>query len=189
MYRIHLGVLLASLVFSCTNLNGLAWADDQKPDPASPKEQKPGAPLDMAQFGQMGGDLIKALKATPGCLGVDSGRMTSGKFVIFAFFENKKSAMEWYYSPTHQKFMDMIAPVRNKKRVPMKGVPDDVPVMAVASISFSGKPALENSKIPFSQIAIELYTPLTGGLNVGGSFAPDKFRDVRKEVDTKPKDK
>ena len=31
----------------------------------------------------------------------------SGKMVIFAWFENKKAALAWYYSDVHQKLMKM----------------------------------------------------------------------------------
>src|SRR5262245_51088535 len=44
------------------------------------------APKKDGPFGDLGG----ALKATPGCLGVESARTSSGKQVIFAWFENKK---------------------------------------------------------------------------------------------------
>jgi hypothetical protein len=47
--------------------------------------------------------------------------------------------------------------------------------VTVASISFKGKPAIKDSPIPFSQISIEMYTPLSGGISVGGSFAPEAF--------------
>ena len=36
-------------------------------------------------------DLVGALKATPGVLGVDAGQMISGKQVIFAWFEDMKT--------------------------------------------------------------------------------------------------
>jgi hypothetical protein len=182
-----LAILLGVLLVASAGTGGGRGEDDQKAKPDPAKSSKPGAPLEMAQLAQMGEDLIKALKATPGCLGVDRGQMSSGKFVIFAFFENKKAAARWYYSPAHQRFMDMIAPDRNRKHVPMKEVPEDVPVMALASISFVGKPALENSKIPFSQIAIELFTPLTGGIHIGGGFSPDAFRELRRELHVQPK--
>ncbi len=58
--------------------------------------------------GQQGGipDLIGALKSTPGVLGVDAARGTmNGKTVIFAWFENKKAALAWYYSETHMAVM------------------------------------------------------------------------------------
>src|SRR5437660_11332176 len=57
---------------------------------------------------QQGGfpDLIGMLKATPGVLGVDAARGTlNGKMVIFAWFENKKAALTWYYSAGHQALM------------------------------------------------------------------------------------
>ncbi|MDT4898958.1 MAG: hypothetical protein QOH25_4035 [Acidobacteriota bacterium] len=37
-------------------------------------------------------DLVAGLKATPGCLGVETARTDSGKSVIFAWFEDKKAA-------------------------------------------------------------------------------------------------
>src|SRR5262245_56577299 len=156
------------------------------PARAGEKQPKTPPPGGEAQLKQLGDELIKGLKATPGCLGVDSGQMSSGKAVIFAFFENKKAAMKWYYSPTHQKAMDLLNPDRDRKHVPMRGVPDDVPVMAVAAITFGGKPAAGRLKLPVSQISIELYTPLSGGLNVGGGFSPDAFRALRRAPRGKP---
>src|SRR5215471_6937399 len=47
-------------------------------------------------------DLVGGLKATPGVLGVDTARTSSGKMVIFAWFENKKAVLNWYYSDMHQ---------------------------------------------------------------------------------------
>ena len=45
----------------------------------------------QAGFGEL---LIKAAKASPGCLGIETGRTTSGTLVIFAWFEDKKV---WLY--------------------------------------------------------------------------------------------
>src|SRR5437016_10309430 len=43
-------------------------------------------------------DLIAGLKATPGCLGVETAMTASKKQVIFAWFEDKKAVLKWYYS-------------------------------------------------------------------------------------------
>src|SRR2546430_1188949 len=51
-------------------------------------------------------DLVGALKATPGVLGVDAAQTLSGKQVIFAWFENKQAVMNWYPSPVHRKLMN-----------------------------------------------------------------------------------
>jgi len=120
--------------------------------------------------------LPDAIKSTPGCLGVETAMTESGKMVIFAWFENKKAALAWYYSDTHQVLMKMGsggAPPR--PRGPMADVPDDGrPIMAIASIVLArpqdGIP--QSGLPPVSQIAIELYTPLPGGLAAGGRFAP-----------------
>src|ERR1044071_9190060 len=47
-------------------------------------------------------DLVGGLKATPGCLGVETAKTASGKTVIFAWFEDKKALLKWYYSAPHQ---------------------------------------------------------------------------------------
>ena len=50
---------------------------------------------------------------------------------------------------------------------------DTGPIMAIASITMSDAAQLKESKMPISQIAIELYRPLSGGIYLGGRFAPD----------------
>src|SRR6266542_5493287 len=69
-------------------------------------------------------DLVGALKSTPGCIGVETARTGSGKQVIFAWFENKKAALNWYYSDTHRSVQKMFAP-GSPARTPMADVPDD----------------------------------------------------------------
>jgi hypothetical protein len=118
-------------------------------------------------------DLIGMLKATPGVLGVDAAQTMSGKQVIFAWFENKKAALEWYYSEGHQNLIKTLASGSSSGRKPMADVPDDgSPILAVASITLSKQPQVSGVQLPVSQIAIELYTPLPGGLAAGGRFAP-----------------
>ena len=121
-------------------------------------------------------DLVAALKATPGCLGVETAQTASGKSVIFAWFEDRKAALNWYYSDTHQEIVKRFFPDAKRGRKPLADVPDDSgPIMAVASITLNGKPSKENP-LPYKQIAIELYQPLGGGLAIGGRFAPDKMK-------------
>jgi hypothetical protein len=123
-------------------------------------------------------DLVSALKATPGCVGVETARTSSGKQVIFAWFENKKAALTWYYSETHRNAVRMLAPDA-PARTPMADVPDDDnPVLAIASLTPAdgarGAQPPAAGRMPFavSQIAIELYRPLPGGIAAGGRFAP-----------------
>src|SRR5947207_6943335 len=121
-------------------------------------------------------DLVAALKATPGCLGVDTAKTESGKQVIFAWFEDKKAALKWYYSDTHKAVIKQFFPNRKLSDHPLSGVPDDgQPVMAVASVTINEDRTKENPR-PFKQIAIELYKPLPGGLSLAGRFAPDKMK-------------
>jgi hypothetical protein len=73
------------------------------------------------------------------------------------------------------------------KREPMADVPDGVPVMAVATL-VPPPPAKDGEK-PASlmgSISIELYTPLTSGLSIGGAeFAPEAFRGLPKITEIK----
>jgi hypothetical protein len=120
-------------------------------------------------------DLVGALKATPGVLGVETARTSSGKQVIFAWFENKKAVLAWYYSDTHRSVQKMFAP-DSPARTPLADVPDDgQPILTIASLTLSGAPSAAHP-IPVSQIAIELYRPLPGGLAAGGRFAPSAMK-------------
>jgi hypothetical protein len=121
-------------------------------------------------------DLVGALKATPGCLGVETARTSSGKQVIFAWFENKKAVLNWYYSSTHQLVKNQFFPA-SPGRTPLADIADDdQPVLAIASLTFADKPGTGVTTLPVSQIAIELYRPLPGGLALGGRFAPSSLK-------------
>jgi hypothetical protein len=120
-------------------------------------------------------DLVGPLKATPGCLGVETAQTASGKMVIFAWFEDKKAVMRWYNSELHRQLMKMGGPP-DPTHVPLAGIADDSgPIMAIASLTHSNQPP-KGSPLPVSQIAIEMYQPLPGGVFVGGRFAPNSVR-------------
>ena len=125
--------------------------------------------------GPLGGfpDLIGGLKATEGCLGVETARTSGGKNVIFAWFEDKKAVLRWYHSDTHQGVMKQFF-ADGAYGAPMKDVADDGgPIMAIASITLAEGERFKETNLPISQIAIELYRPLAGGIYLGSRFAPD----------------
>ena len=118
-------------------------------------------------------DLVGALRATPGVVGVDAGQMASRKQVIFAWFENKQAVLNWFYSDVHQAYMQTITPGAGSGRKPLADIADDSgPILAIASLTMSDTPQVAGVQMPISQIAIELYAPLPGGLAAGGRFAP-----------------
>jgi hypothetical protein len=123
-------------------------------------------------------DLVGALKATPGVLGVDAGQMISGKQVIFAWFENKQAVLTWYNSDIHRRLMNSFSSGGRRPEGPLAGINDDSgPILTIASITMD--PAAMKSgdlKNATSQIAIELYAPLPGGLAAGGRFAPSTVK-------------
>jgi len=136
------------------------------------------APPKQAEKASGGGfpDLVGALKQTEGCLGVETARTTSGKNVIFAWFEDKAAVLQWYYGDTHQAVMSNAFPDYEPGE-PLEGVSDDAgPIMAIASITMAKQAELEQTGLPISQIAIELYEPITGGLFLGSRFAPDAVK-------------
>ena len=156
---------LVAVVVLC----GLVTAPLASQTPAAASGQNQGFP-----------DLVSALNATPGCLGVETAKTASGKNVIFAWFEDKKAVLAWYYSDTHQAVMKRFLPGTKRAGKPLADVPDDSgPIMVVASLTPNEKPTAENSQA-FTQIAIEIYQPLGGGLAIGGRFAPDKMKVGRK---------
>jgi quinol monooxygenase YgiN len=166
-------MLLTACAILVTSSTTRALADEPKKPQAPPGAGFP--------------DLVGALKATPGCLGVETARTASGKQVIFAWFEDKKAVVKWYNSPTHQQVMKQFFPAPEYSK-PLKDVPDDSgPIMAIASITFSDKPKFKETPLPISQIAIELYRPLSGGIHLGGRFAPEGLK-VPKLKDYTPKE-
>jgi hypothetical protein len=107
-------------------------------------------------------------------LGVDAGQMTSGKQVIFAWFENKQAVMNWYNSDVHRQMMNGFSSGSRRPEGPLAGIKDDSgPILTIASITMDrAKLQSGDLKAATTQIAIELYAPLPGGLALGGRFAP-----------------
>ena len=170
---------------------GAALAIAQEGGPGAASGDKPTA--EQAAKAAPGGgfpDLIRGLKETPGCLGVETAQTTSRKNVIFAWFQDKKSALAWYNSDMHKGLMQGMGAGEARG---LRHVPDDgKPVMVIASITMAIKGKIEGFPIPISQISIELYQPLPGGASINGTFAPKemeipqmKYLDADAEPDKK----
>ena len=125
-------------------------------------------------------NVINALKAAPGCLGVETGQTSSGRQVIFAWFEGKKALIEWYHSDVHQRAMKSVFPDTTFDRQPLPDLPEDTgTILAIVSVKFAE--ATEARPRAIASIGIELYGPLPGGVAVGRRFAPHvvKVRGLR----------
>jgi hypothetical protein len=125
-------------------------------------------------------DVVGALRTTPGCLGVETAQTASGKRVIFAWFEDKKSLVDWYHSDVHQKAMKTVFPKQAFDRQPLPDLDDaSGPILAIVSVKPAETPTPDATAI--ASIGIELYGPLPGGIAVGGRFAPAalKVRGLR----------
>ena len=135
-------------------------------------QDQPSAPSQQALP-----DLVGGLKSMQGCLGVERARTESGKNVIFAWFEDKQAVLKWYYSETHQQVIDQFFPDHGEYHEPLRDVPDDVgPIMVIATLTKADRPHFKELTLPVSQISIELYKPIMGGLFFGGRFAPDGLK-------------
>ena len=111
--------------------------------------------------------VVGALRAAPGCLGVDTGETASGRRVIFAWFEGKRALVDWYYSDAHQDAMRRVFPGARFDREPLPDLPESAgPILAIVSVKFDATTSA------IASIGIELYGPLPGGVAVGGRFAP-----------------
>jgi hypothetical protein len=169
--------VLSSIILGTVVWVGLPATPTAGDQPAGKQEQSKGFP-----------DLVASLKASPGCLGVETAKTGSGKQVIFAWFEDKKAVLKWYHSDTHQQVMKQFFPGREYSK-PLKEVPDNSgPIMAIASITFADKQRFKETPLPISQISIELYQPVSGGIFLGGRFAPEGLK-VPKMRDYTPKEK
>ena len=129
--------------------------------------------------------VVSAARAWPGCLGVETGQTSSGKRVIFAWFEGKKALVGWYHSEVHQKAMKTAFPNQTFDREPLPDTPEDSgPILAIVSLKLLDAPKPGSTSLPIATIGIELYTPVPGGVAVGGRFAPEalKVRGLR-EID------
>jgi hypothetical protein len=139
--------------------------------------------------GQPGfGDLlVKAAKASPGFLGMETGRTASGTMVIFAWFEGKKAIVDWYKSDFHQRAMKSAFPNQTFDRQPLPDVPEDSgPILALVTLKLADAAPTAGSPIPIEKIGIELYTPLPDGVAVGGRFAPKTVKvPGLREIDLK----
>ncbi|MFK7959924.1 MAG: hypothetical protein AB8G96_05295 [Phycisphaerales bacterium] len=136
------------------------------------------APIASTELAQpagadMGRMLIEGLRATPGCLGADAAETMSGRNSIFGWFENREAAMNWYRNPVHRRMMQMAG---GGSPEPMKYVPEDVPIMVIATITPSEAPEIEGMPLPIKQISIELFTPLPGGAHINGRLSPKAFK-------------
>jgi hypothetical protein len=118
--------------------------------------------------------LVKAARESPGCLGIETGRTDSGALVIFAWFESRKALVDWYRSDFHQRAIKSVFPNQTFDREPLPNTPENSgPILALVTLRLTDTVPSGPSPLPIQTIGIELYTPLPGGVAVGGKFAPE----------------
>ncbi len=142
--------------------------------PLASAQQQTGGQLSVRDFP----DLAAGLKATPGCLDVKATMLDNGRMAtIFAWFENKAALNAWYKSPMHQDAMKKFFPHMPGHAEAISAFKDEKsPLLVVATVTPSDKPMLAGSPLAVSQIAIEVYTPVPGGLAFGGGFGPESLK-------------
>lgn len=122
-------------------------------------------------------DLVGGLNASEGCIGTKTARFSDGKSAIFAWFEDKEAALRWYNSDMHQGMMRGFTENDDQKfRKPMQHLDDHKgPIMVIASITFDPQNKVKGARMPISQIAIELYSPLPGGAYINDRVSPKEL--------------
>ena len=176
MKKFHMWQALGLVAILVSGIDAATvWAQEAvQPQPASQKTDTSPESQEAKRKAMGFPDLLGGLRATEGCLKAIGAKTSDGKTLLIGWFEDKEAAKRWYFGDMHQAMLDRFQPMRNRGREPMKWVPADAgPIMVVASITFSDDPA-----DPFSQISIELYSPLTGGFGHGGLFGPDSFKEM-----------
>jgi hypothetical protein len=121
-------------------------------------------------------ELIKELRATDGCLGVDACRWSSGRQSIAAWFKDKSSAQRWYVNQAHQRVLREHFEADDVRGKGLEHVPDGSgPIFVIATLTPSRTKSLANIDVSLSQISIELFAPLPGGMELGGRLSPAGF--------------
>lgn len=131
---------------------------------------------------------IRAIESLPGCLGVRSFEREEGGDVSFIWFKNRKTANALFKSTFHLDTMEQIQQTtrKRKRRKLLKFVPKDTgPILIVVTRMSEDE---KGDSTP-AQYAVELYTPLSGGLSFGGRFAPKgiKIPKMRRYKNSKKK--
>jgi hypothetical protein len=126
--------------------------------------------------------LVKALKQTPGCLGAEMARTEGGKLLIFSWFEDRKALLNWYTSEAHRQGMKKHFGLE-PSATPLRNVPDNgAPILAITSFTPADEAHFKETRLPVSQLAIELYQPLPGGIAAGGRLAPEGLKVPKMRV-------
>ncbi|MEO1128320.1 MAG: hypothetical protein AAFX05_01280 [Planctomycetota bacterium] len=147
-----------------------------RPGPSDGSAPPPGVFTPEQMVGTLGQQLVAGLKATPGCHGAEAIAAPGGKLAIFGWFQDKKAALAWHSSELHTQISKRFAAGRTMDRPAMEHVPDDVPLMVIASITM-GAPT--DGGGPTMHFGIEVYRPLPGGFSFqGGAFSPRAFQDL-----------
>lgn len=131
-------------------------------------------------------DLVTGIRSTPGVVGVETAVTSSNKQVIFAWFEDRTAALAWYYSEMHQNAQNSFVPDRPPHEPLAHLTEHSGPILAIASLTWAESSQFEGMDLNVSQIAIELYAPLPGGVYLGGRFAPASLK-VDHMLDYTPK--
>lgn len=149
-------------------LGGAGRAQPDRPPPAGP------------DIGRM---LLDGLKSVEGCLGAETAQFSNGKVAIFGWFKDAEAARRWYYHPVHARLMQMAGDDAERPK-PLAHVPDDTPVLVIATIRPTDQPKIPGVPLPIDMISIEMFTPAPGGAYINGRLSPETFevKHMRKLV-------
>lgn len=134
-----------------------------------------GRPADV--HGQTAGgnvtlaNLVAAMRSVQGCVGVETARTSTDKQVAFAWFEDKRALARWYSTNLFRGVMKQI--FNGEQPADPLALTEEGPILMIASITLAEK---TDAQLVISQMSVELYQPLAGGIAVGGRFTPNGIR-------------
>jgi hypothetical protein len=100
-------------------------------------------------------------------------RTPGGQIALFAWFANKQGLLNWYHSDAHKQEMKRFFGLGGSA-TPLRDTPDNgEPILVIASFTIADRAHFTETGLPLSQLAIEFYQPIPGGIDAGGRFAPE----------------
>jgi hypothetical protein len=111
--------------------------------------------------------IFEALRAIPGCQGVELAHSESGRHSILAWFEDKEALANWYFSDFHKNLQRTYFPAETPGPF-LSGVAyRGGPIVAVASFGLDEDMDPAAPMLSLRDITVDLFSPLSADTLLG----------------------
>ncbi len=118
-----------------------------------------------------------SLRSFDGVLGVRAMRWEGeSREALFAWFEDKAAALDWYYSAEHVDAAEaMLTKSIDRQEEPLAHVADDSgPLLIIFYVAADPTAEIPDGlSLPLTALSMEIYQPLPGGTSIRGRFTPE----------------